>query len=675
MSDAAVVAKLRAIGSPEEATAWVTDRMLEHAQGDGPDLESGCLRLARRWRLPEEPVRDGWERARKQRKTADFFRNLALQPEDMEAEERWRAEQAAAERETQAAAKTPALVVVDGAPLVRRRREWWKEGREHASQLSSSVSQLSSVPLASPELKPELVREVGKLVQLRVMEQTKAEPEFEEQARPKLPPFARYAPIEEASGDVELSAGAPYDVAREFVRRTCWREGWLATYWWHDGFWRWNGQVYREMAIGDMRTEVYEFLDGAWKKTKTSDGDWTRARFRPTPKDVNAVVDGLKAGLALDADCYPPAWLDRGERADGVLMFKNGLVAIATGEMVTVTPKLWVQEAMGYDWDEEAKCPRWERFLEEVFHDDKESRDFVEEWLGLGMTTDIRFEKAVMMIGEKPRGGRGTIMGVQKGLTGAGQYIGLSTHNWLKDDKSMEPLIGKKVGCFPDVRLRPPKWYGNHFDPGGLDHNSVEWLLKIIAGDTVSIPRKYQGNWNGVLLMKVTMLSNEVPNLNDPVLPTRYIKLAFDESWLGREDVKLKDTLASELPGIAQRCLRAYRRLCERGKFVQPASGATLQKIVEEGSDPFLEFVRSTFVADPQGSVVIRIAFDRFKRWCAEEGRMELLKRITKQNYKKHIQQVPGFEGIDLGPRPHGAARSWIGLRLRNALDDEDDDN
>ena len=67
------------------------------------------------------------------------------------------------------------------------------------------------------------------------------------------------------------------------------------------------------------------------------------------------------------------------------------------------------------------------------------------------------------------------------------------------------------------------------------------------------------------------MALNKIPNFNDPVLPTRFVKLAFEVSFLGREDNQLSERLLSELPGIAVRCLAAYRRACERGRLINLA--------------------------------------------------------------------------------------------------------
>jgi len=331
-----------------------------------------------------------------------------------------------------------------------------------------------------------------------------------------------------------------------------------------------------------------------------------------------------------------------------------------------LTPRLWVHSAAGYEWDEAAKCPVWERFLEEVFPGDRESQECVEEQLGYGMTEDVRFQKGALWIGEK-RTGKSTLAWVQRRLVGDRLYVGLSFNSWMAGENSGEVLIGKRVAVFPDVRFKPGKMYGRNWDAGGIEFKSAEMLLNITGGDCVSVGRKYRARWQGVLPTKVIVISNEVPNLNDGsgVLPTRFVKVVFGQSFFGREDVDLKAKLEAELPGIAARCLGAYRRLAKRGRFVQPASATALERQVEEKSDPMVEMVRDRFVVDPKGHVECWFAETLFKKWCAEHGRHELLESVkTPSQFSARIKKIAGFENVRT-MKPHGQQRRYVGMRVK----------
>jgi putative DNA primase/helicase len=356
-------------------------------------------------------------------------------------------------------------------------------------------------------------------------------------------PSASFANVSPESDDIPpfLSRKTPYKSAKEYVRRHCFKDGVLGVRFWNGEFWEWNGQIYEKASMEVLNAKVFRFLDGGMSYSVSGS-----VEFQVTPRDADAVIKCLKAGLAISVD--PPCWVD-GRKADGIIVFKNGIVDIATGKMRELTPKLWIHGGLDFGYDPVAKCEMWNKFLGEVFPGDIESRDFIEEFFGYGMTDDVRFHKAALFIGEKGREGKGTLAHIQEKLCGAGAYVSLSIHDWLRGDYSKEAMLGRKVGVFPDVRLREGKWYGANFDPGGIDHISKGWLLQITGGDPVTIPRKWLKAWRGVLPMKIIMLSNQVPNFNDTNLVSRFIKVAFPVSFRGREDINLRSKLEKGCPG------------------------------------------------------------------------------------------------------------------------------
>jgi putative DNA primase/helicase len=238
-------------------------------------------------------------------------------------------------------------------------------------------------------------------------------------------------------------------------------------------------------------------------------------------------------------------------------------------------------------------------------------------------------------------------------------------------------MLGKKVGIFPDVRLREGKWYGQNFDPGGIDHTSKEWLLKITGGDPVTIGRKYLKAWTGVLPMKVIMLSNQVPNFNDTNLVSRFVKVAFQVSFRGREDINLRSKLEKELPGIANRCLNGYRRLCRRDRFIQPSSGLALERELAERSNAWQAFFNDTCVFDQDGTVTKGWLFGKFQLWCEKKGRSDLMRTVTEPQHLTRVlnKEVEGFSDLkDWRPKADddgGRKRYFLGVRPRTKADRE----
>jgi putative DNA primase/helicase len=461
--------------------------------------------------------------------------------------------------------------------------------------------------------------------------------------------------------DLVLSPASPYDTAIAFTEHECSENGKIVVWFWQGQFWRWNEKHYAPEPDEVIRGHIYKFLYGAWRYVDLN----KRERFKPTPRHVNEVIDCLKSGLQLGVECQPPMWRSTRQPATDWIVFRNGVVNVLTGEMRQPSADLWVHSALGFDWDPDMPCPRWVQFLEEAFPGDDESKAFIEEWMGYCMTEETRFQKGAMLIGEK-RSGKGTISHVLRQMVGDPSYVGLSFSTWTATENSGQCLIGKRVGLFSDVRLKPGRAYGQSYDPGGLSHVSAERLLNITGEDTVTLGRKNIDAWQGQLRLKIMLISNEAPNLNDAggVLPSRFIKVHFGVSFFGREDVDLRAKLSAELPGIAGRCVRAYQHLCARGQFIQPATADELDRRVLAESNPFAAMALECFDPDKAGTVTKAVAYNRFERWCRDNGRLDILRTTPDNRFGTRLRDVAPFEHIS-DYRPHGEPRQWVGMRIR----------
>lgn len=488
-------------------------------------------------------------------------------------------------------------------------------------------------------------------------------------AKPEPPPQPQpEVKARPADASPVLNPSAPYDNASEFIHRTALVDGHCTVWFWQDVFYRWSGRVYEPVPHEVMRQQVYRFLDGARRRSGEQ-----LLRFQPTPRHVNETIDALKSQLALGLECHPPMWLERRESAKDWVVFQNGIVNMLTEEVRPLTPDLWVHNALGFNWDPDAECPAWETFLAEVFPDDPESVDFAEQWMGYNMTDETRFQKGAMFIGEK-RSGKGTIAHVMQHLVGDASYVGLSFANWTRGENSQQSLIGKRVGVFPDVRLPKGRAFGKSYDPGGLSHASAELLLNIIGEDSITIGRKYLGPWQGTLPIKLTLISNEVPNLNDPggVLPSQFIKLHFPVSFFGREDPDLRVKLRGELSGIAVRCVRAYGDLCRNRRFIQPAASRVLELDLLAASDPFTAFVLEAFEVDHSGMVVKTKAYALFQSWCARNDRQDVLRSVSDKKFGERLKGVEGFGHVTGWRQTGSSPRVWLGLRPKAPKKDEE---
>ena len=484
-----------------------------------------------------------------------------------------------------------------------------------------------------------------------------AEPPKSKERIEPVPPEVLQAPAE-----IILDRGAPRDTAKRFAQSCCLTDGALTTWHWDGRFWQWNGCFYEAIGDDQLIDKIWKFLDEAKVGAE-------RNRFRPRPRDVDEVLKALRSAISIDPKLAPPAWL--GENPPDIdprnlLMFRNSLVDIETGQVLPLTPSLWTHDGAGYDYNPEGECPRWEQFLAEVFPGDPESQATLEEMLGYGMTYDTKFEKGFFLVGVK-RSGKSTVARILKKLVGDQAYIGLSFNTLTKGENSVAEIVDKKVAVFSDARFRQARMFGASYDPGGIGHAAAELLLNIVGRDTISLGRKYKSKWIGQLPTKIVITSNEVPNLRDAsgVLPTRFIKLEFKQSFYGHEDIELRDKLSSELPGIANRCLTALRRLNERGRFIQPEAGKALEQAIENLTNPFAAFMNEKWERDDASEgPTMDIFYSTFKRWAEDNGRIDLCRSVPQNKLISYITAMDEWSWLR-AYRPHGEKRRYPGLKRK----------
>ena len=99
------------------------------------------------------------------------------------------------------------------------------------------------------------------------------------------------------------------------------------------------------------------------------------------------------------------------------------------------------------------------------------------------------------------------------------------------------------------------------------------------------------------------------------------ILLRLTESWFGREDPKLTEKLLAELPGILLWAIDGWRRLRNRGHFLQPDSGKALINDLGDLSSPIGAFVRDRCQLGTDCNIERSLLFEAWKNWCDEQGK------------------------------------------------------
>jgi putative DNA primase/helicase len=459
-------------------------------------------------------------------------------------------------------------------------------------------------------------------------------------------------------------------------------------YYWSGDYWRWHGAAYQAIDEYDVKPmlarHVLEEFEGRnlgllkkWRTAATAaaenDAEDTAEQQGPPPrvqrvtgKLVSDVALSLQAISHLPADFKAPGWLPDGEGPcppGNVIAFPNGLLDLAAWKegrpcLMPATPRFFTRNALDYSFCADAPTPtNWLKFLNDQWSEDSESIDTLHEMFGYMLTGDTSQQKMFTIVGPR-RSGKGTIAKVLTRLIGPANQCALSFSD-LSMPFGLEIAVGKTLAVIGEGKP------GDKIDSTA----AVARLLGITGEDDQTIHRKYKAPVTGKLPLRVLVLANQVPKFRDGsgALVGRNILFKHTKSFFGNEDTGLFDRLLPELPGILKLALAGWRRLRERGRFVQPKTGQDTVDLWVDLASPHLVFVNDCCVLGPNLLVPKETLFARWLSWCKAKGEKE---PGTEEQFGAALLELP--LGIKATRRRHRGlrVRFYEGLKLRTAADD-----
>ncbi|MBY0262108.1 MAG: hypothetical protein K2Q20_07170 [Phycisphaerales bacterium] len=417
----------------------------------------------------------------------------------------------------------------------------------------------------------------------------------------------------------------------------------------------WKDNRYRRVEDGTLMKEILPWLHGSvMPKYNSRKRSYELVPFESNPKTAGQVLDTVRAAAHLPESTVWPSWLDGGDGRDPaseILCCRSLNLHLPSMRILPPTPALFTLMSLDVDFDPRAPSPtRWFEFLRELFGDDQESIDLLQDWMGYCLTRDTRQQKMLLIVGP-PRSGKGTIARVMRALLGEGNVAAPTTSS-LTGNFGVQPLIDKPLAIISDARF------------GGKDvMTSIERLLCVTGEDAMTVDRKYLDQVSLKLPTRFMILTNEPPSLSDAstAIVKRFMVLKLKRSFFGKEDEHLSERLMVELPGILRWAIQGWQRLAERGRFVQPRSGEDLIHSMEELASPISAFIRECCVLGPRLRVPTEDLFNAWQQWCAQRscpsgnlaafGKLLSAARADVQR-RRGTDMSPFYEGIALRNEP-----------------------
>ena len=358
------------------------------------------------------------------------------------------------------------------------------------------------------------------------------------------------------------------------------------------GFYEWNGKVWQ--FLPDLMAENY--ADIAYGK-----------RFS-TYNRVKAVKNLLKSRAVIDVA------FDR----NPVLTFQNGTLEIETGRFRDFSQADYCSIIMDYAYDPEARCPQWEKFIEDVTDEEPRRAENLQFIAGYTLFSDCRHQKVFILVGNGGNGKSVYLELIQK-LFGDNNVTHVEPTGLAKEFERIR-LKDSLLNIGSDIN--------SDFSKGEIR----EWLLKVADGTSVQACYKGLNHIDFIPRCKLVYACNALPTaeiingLNRRMqfidFPCQYVENPDPNIRKQKpRDINIVKKLTAELPGIFNWAYEGYKLLTTVGYFTDTPEQQTLMTQFEETSNPVSVFCGERIFT---GTVSRDDLYRWYTSWCEDTGHRPL---------------------------------------------------
>ena len=336
-----------------------------------------------------------------------------------------------------------------------------------------------------------------------------------------------------------------------------------------------------------------------------------------------------------------------------LLVCRNGVVDLKTGKFREAIAEDWLLKTNWVEYDSEAQCPRWLRFLDEIFRRNQNLIDYIQRAIGYTLTGDIR-EQCFFILYGSGANGKSVFLNVLLQLMGEyGQSTPSSTLKEMGNVGNASPEIARLVNVrfVKSVEMKEQSRF------------NVERIKYLTGGDRIVARSLYREFIEFDPTHKIWLAVNHKPIIDEDseAIWRRIHLIPFNVHFVEPEkahegdlvqDRGLPEVLKSELRGILnwaiQGCLTWQREGLRPPEEVQMATETYRQE-----SDVVGRFLEQETVREDGEEVSAKDLYEAYKSWCDSEGEEALKqanfgRRLTERGYERKKKPRVTYQDVRL---------------------------
>lgn len=335
---------------------------------------------------------------------------------------------------------------------------------------------------------------------------------------------------------------------------------------------------------------------------------------------------------------------------DTLINLRNGTYSLDLHALLTHQPGHYITTQLPFDYDPQATCPNWRRYLETTFVDrtgqtDPELIAFIQEAMGYSLTTDIKHHATFWCYGEGANG-KGVLFYILERLAGD-SAIPFNVDLLHREQYQLADLAGKRIALCPEA------------ETSGVVEDAI--IKALVAGDSLQVRQIRREPFTLRPTVKLWWSMNKLPTITDTSVGMwrRLRLIPFNADFENRDRAKridnLRELLLDELPGIFNWAMEGLARLQVYKTFTHVRQIEEMTATYRRESNTIAAFVEETCDTDRSYNAGSQVIYTRYKEWCTDNG----YKPYNVRNFKTEMERLGYYY------RRANVARIFDGLRLK----------